>query len=306
MFALELKVQAFASIDSAGRKSYTKGQVLKWDVEYGSMTLDLLLKSLTTELNLGTNQEPTVWFYDKRLNEDCRLVDEVQMVDFFEMYKEEMTCQVVVGVFDREEIFFASLETICVVPPGADAQVEPEAQPEAAGSMPKEPNANEPPINVDDIEPDREPSMFDNPEEYVGINDEGMYGSVPPAPEFAQPSYNANKEPPPKFVNVEAEVDDDDPLEIHVLHDPENPKIAEGEFFPDIKTFRKAIRHFAVKSGFAFAPGVRTAKARFIAKCAAKGCPWRIHSSTIWDKKTIHVPSVSSVSIVNKSCFMND
>jgi len=100
MFALEVKVEAFASKDLSGRKSYTKGRVFKLDVEYGSLTLDLLLKHLATELNLCNNQTPTVWFFDKRLNEDARLVDEIQMVDLFEMHKEEMTCQVVVGVFD--------------------------------------------------------------------------------------------------------------------------------------------------------------------------------------------------------------
>jgi hypothetical protein len=138
-----------------------------------------------------------------------------------------------------------------------------------------------------DIEPDREPDHFDNLEEYVGVNDEGMYGSVPPAPQFAQPTNNANinenVEENVEFLNVEVEVDDADPLEVHVLHDPDNPKIVEGELFPDIKSFRKARRHFAVKTRFSFAPGVKTDKSRFIAKCVAEGCSWRIHASTIFD-----------------------
>ena len=120
MFALEVKVEGFAFKDMSGRKSYTKGHVFKWDVEYGSLTLDLLLKSLATELNLSTDQTPTVWFYDKRLMEDARLVDEIQMVDLFEMYKEEMNCQIIVGVFDRAvcgEPKFDALEPLCVVPP---------------------------------------------------------------------------------------------------------------------------------------------------------------------------------------------
>jgi hypothetical protein len=90
-------------------------------------------------------------------------------------------------------------------------------------------------------------------------------------------------------VNVETEVADADPLEVNVLHDPDNPKIAKLELFPDIKTFRKAIRHYAVKTGFEFAAGVKTDTTRFIAKCAAPGCPWRIHASTIFDKKTVQV-----------------
>jgi hypothetical protein len=120
MFALVLKVEGFVYKDSSGRKAYTKGRVFKWDVEYGSLTVDLLLKHLATELNLCTNQTPTVWFFDKRLNDDARLADEIQMVDLFEMYKEEMTCQVVVSVFDSGicvEHEFDALGPLCVVPP---------------------------------------------------------------------------------------------------------------------------------------------------------------------------------------------
>ena len=73
MFALELKFEGFMRKDSSGRKSYTKGRVLKWDVEYGSLTLDLVLIHLATELNLCTNQRAIVWFFDKRMNEDDRL-----------------------------------------------------------------------------------------------------------------------------------------------------------------------------------------------------------------------------------------
>ena len=41
------------------------------------------------------------------------------MVDLFEMHKEEMTCQVIVGVFDSAicvEPEFDALQPICVVP----------------------------------------------------------------------------------------------------------------------------------------------------------------------------------------------
>jgi len=84
-------------------------------------------------------------------------------------------------------------------------------------------------------------------------------------------------------------VDDADHLEVHVLQDPKNPKIVEGQLFTDIIAFRKAIRHYAVKTGFAFAVGYKTDKSRFIARCATEGCPWRIHASTIFDKKTVKV-----------------
>ena len=116
MFAVEVKVQGFATKDSDGRKSYTKGTVIKWDVEFGSLTLELLVSSIANELNVPSNQLPTVWFFDKRLHEDVRLISEIQMVDVFEMYKEEMGCQLVVGLFDNDAEF-DDLQPLCTIPP---------------------------------------------------------------------------------------------------------------------------------------------------------------------------------------------
>jgi len=42
-FSLEIKVEGFPTTDSLGRKSYSKGTMIKWDVEIGSFSLDLLL-----------------------------------------------------------------------------------------------------------------------------------------------------------------------------------------------------------------------------------------------------------------------
>ena len=73
-----------------------------------------------------------------------------------------------------------------------------------------------------------------------------------------------------------------------MIHDPENPKIVKGGLFPDIVAFRKAIRHHAVKIGFEFID-LQTDQTRFIAKCKAEGCPWRIHASRNSYGKTIEV-----------------
>ena len=76
--------------------------------------------------------------------------------------------------------------------------------------------------------------------------------------------------------------------EFNVIHDPEHPNIEKGALFPNIVTFRKAIRHYAVRRGFEFRD-LKTDPTKFIAKCAHKGCPWRIHASTVWDKKIVEV-----------------
>ena len=124
-----------------------------------------------------------------------------------------------------------------------------------------------------------------------------MYILIPPS----QPSMNAQTDSsmPTNDANEnaaaegaippEAEVNDADPNEIRVLHDPENPRIEKGALFPDIITFRKAVRHHTVKTGFEFAPGIKTDPTRFIARCKHPGCPWRIHASRLHDQKTIQV-----------------
>jgi hypothetical protein len=73
------------------------------------------------------------------------------------------------------------------------------------------------------------------------------------------------------------------PNEIRVLHDPENIKIEKGALFPDIITFRKAVRHYTVKTCFELAPSIKTDPTRYIARCKHPGCPWHIHASRIHD-----------------------
>jgi len=43
-------VERFLTVDSMGRKVYCEGRVIKWDVEIGSFSIDLLMKSLENEI----------------------------------------------------------------------------------------------------------------------------------------------------------------------------------------------------------------------------------------------------------------
>ncbi|CAA0811236.1 Unknown protein [Striga hermonthica] len=186
---------------------------------------------------------------------------------------------------------FQSLEPICVVPPDANQDPQPNLTNHAEEPNPVSPSAQPDGGAEPELEPDREPDMFDNEEEYVGVDDEAMYMPVPP--QYTNNVQASNHIPPEPFVNVvaiddETEVDDADPQEVHVIYDPQNPNIVKGARFPDIISFRKAIRHYAVKKGFEFA-NLQTDPSRFIAKCKAEGCPWRIHASRIFDGKTIEI-----------------
>ena len=151
-------VEGFHTVDSVGKKIYSKGRVIKWDVEFGSFTVEMLLKSLESEVKWGANQSPTIWFFDKSLGEDVRLTEEWQMLELFEMYKAEVCCHLIVGIIEnskiKEVVLTEELEPLCMVPPddwvpanqtGASASKVADSQRTAA----KE---------VDAIEPD----LFDN------------------------------------------------------------------------------------------------------------------------------------------------
>ena len=130
------------------------------------------------------------------------------MNDMFEMYKDQMSCQIVAGVFDKSMCpvdEFAALEPLCVIPPDICTD----------NPNPTDSNVNQPTSKADDapevpmeaevdpeLEPNREPDIFDNPEEYVGYDDEGMYMPIPPTqpPSSSQPHSNS---PPPYSHNAE-------------------------------------------------------------------------------------------------------
>lgn len=304
MFALEINVAAFVTTDSHGTKTYTNDTVLKWEMEIGSLSLDLLMTSLSKELKWGSNQSASVWFFDKRIGEEVKLDNEIQMIDMFDMYKSELSCTIIVGIFDKVvvdhaiEHEFDDLEPLCVLPPDAPIHAAPnehESNLTGAGVSASEvavetevPTAKEADASVPDI--------FDNEEEYVGVNDEHIYMPPLPAQEPTQPSQPAHAEVPcppansdgPSIVNAEPEINDADPEALHVHHDPENPRIEKGALFPDIISFRKAVRHYAIVKGFKFAD-LKTDTTRFIAKCAHPSCPWRIHASRVQGKRTIEV-----------------
>ena len=93
--------------------------MIKWNVEIGSFSLDLLRESLRNEVKCASNQSASVWFFDKNVQEDVRLVSDIQMIDLFDMYRSEMCCRVLVGVFDNavsDAHEYELLEPLCVIP----------------------------------------------------------------------------------------------------------------------------------------------------------------------------------------------
>ena len=89
------------------------------------------------------------------------------------------------------------------------------------------------------------------------------------------------------LIQQEEEVTDM-PIQYNVATDPYNADIKVGALFPDIVTFRKAIRHHVVVKDFEIAK-VRTDSTRFMANCSYPSCPWRIHASRLRDQQVVMV-----------------
>jgi len=290
-FTVDVRVEGFVTVEEDGRKSYTRGFSLSWIVDPDCFSMDFIRQSLARSITWGKDQSVVVWFFDKAKGEDCKLSDDIQIRLLFEMYERENKFSLLIGVYDNSKIFEIDGEPniyvpICVVPPdpiaGKAASATGVAVSEVAAT--KEADATEP------------ENPFDNDEEYVGVNDEHIYEEyVPPAPPTQAPNLDeaatsSHFDVPfeSNDISAEAEINDEDPEAVNVLHDPENPVIAKGVLFPDIITFRKAVRHYAIKTGFAF-KNLKTDPTRFIASCAHEGCPWRIHASRLPDGCTIKV-----------------
>jgi hypothetical protein len=221
------------------------------------------------------------------------------MVELFAMYQQEMCCQFIVGVFDKEvcsEPEFDDLAALCMIPSDdpminkypKHSHVSNENPTVANQSTAPNGATTQPIANDANVEGERKPDMFNNEEEYVGVDDKHICTSVPCAQtNFADNVADVDDDVADDVnaeggVPLEAQVNDADPQEIHVVHDPKNPNIVKEALFPDIvsfrkavryyASFRKAVRHYAMIRGFELAD-IKTDPTRFIAKCKAEGCP---------------------------------
>lgn len=57
-------------------------------------------------------------------------------------------------------------------------------------------------------------------------------------------------------------------------------ELSVGQEFPDVKSCRRALRDTAIALHFEVQT-IKSDKTRFTAKCAAEGCPWRIHAAKL-------------------------
>jgi hypothetical protein len=68
-------------------------------------------------------------------------------------------------------------------------------------------------------------------------------------------------------------------------------QLAVGQEFPDVMSCRRAIRSTAIACHFEIQT-VKSDKTRFTAKCAAEGCPWRIHAAKLAGVPTFSIRTI--------------
>ncbi|XP_048545609.1 uncharacterized protein LOC125524614 isoform X1 [Triticum urartu] len=231
-----------------------------------------MMSDLAGVLKFGVNQRAHVWYSDRSKHESVCLNHESQLPAMFDMHLLERFIELVVKV---SNILAQNGQTI----QNESAQNDPSAvAQDISQDNLTQPNSET--EYTDDIDP------FDLPEEYVGVDDEHIYDFEPKIVNVPVVQMLDDDEPAVdghiREVAIDDDDDDDDPSELIITHNPQDPVIEEKALFPDMVTFRKAIRHYAIKKDFEFG-NLRTDKTRFIANCSHESCRWRIHASRLQD-----------------------
>lgn len=99
LYTVDITVEGFLSIDSDGKKKYTKSFNRNWIIDSKSITMDFLVATLRSEISWGRGQKIVFWVYDKRSGEDVQLDSESQIIDVIEMYKPEKRFMLLAFVF---------------------------------------------------------------------------------------------------------------------------------------------------------------------------------------------------------------
>ncbi|KAG0496064.1 hypothetical protein HPP92_000755 [Vanilla planifolia] len=71
-----------------------------------------------------------------------------------------------------------------------------------------------------------------------------------------------------------------------------NHELHVGQEFPDVMSCRRALRNAAIACHFEIQT-VKSDKTRFTAKCAAEGCPWRIHAARLPGVPTFTIRTIN-------------
>jgi hypothetical protein len=84
-----------------GRKSYVKGETIRWNVNSDDFTIDVFTDGLSVEFRVGRDESFAVWYFNVIMAQDVRLTENDQFHVMFEMYKVERRLELAIVVLDN-------------------------------------------------------------------------------------------------------------------------------------------------------------------------------------------------------------
>ncbi|KAM0854691.1 hypothetical protein ACQ4PT_050281 [Festuca glaucescens] len=251
-------------------------------------------EELDQEIKHGLNQKLLITFWDKVSHSFEEINLDTSLLTVIDMYWDERRLPIMVSIVCKGD----SNTSACVpqlTAPLNQRDKQQQQQPtdnehDSAHSEHASSSSEEPPV-LDD--------WVDAEVEYVGVDDECEYK------ELLSDSDDSNLDDghdADESFHDDLFVDDTVGCEtiVHVT-DFENPKIEVGVTFEDGKSFKKAIRQYAVKGEYEIAAPYSEAT-RYRGYCKAKRCKWRT-----WQiKKMPREHNCGSIGTVDKNCMENN
>jgi hypothetical protein len=213
-FIVDIKIEGFFNKQNDGRRIYVKGKTLKWVIDSNRFSLCELIHNLSEEICWGSCQTPKIWMFDRNEGKDVGVVSESQISEIFRMYQNERIFLFIIVICDLDG------SSKCTSSLEQPEQFDVEMEEVLYGS---------------DVEMDFSNEIVNHDIENVIVSEED---NVLEEPIIDDVEGNVHEEP---------RIDDIVQCEANLVFDPENPKIKVNALFSDVDTFRKALRHFAIK-----------------------------------------------------------
>lgn len=275
---IDVRVCAYAEVGDDGAKNWhsTRNALKVLDRDF--VNFKDFSEELDEEIKHGLNQKLLITFWDKISNSFAEINHDTSLLTAIDMYWDERRLPIMVYVVCKGDIS----TTVC-----GPHLAAPLNQTDKQQQQKPTDNENDSIHSEHESSSSEEPPVFDDwvdaDVEYVGVDDECVYKEL--LSDSDECILDDGHDSDDSFQD-DLVVDDMVGCEtiVHVT-DFENPKIEVGVTFEDGKSFKKAIRQYAVKGEYEIAAPYSEAT-RYRGHCKAKRCKWRIHASQLSDGRT--------------------
>lgn len=315
-YRLVIRMSSYTSRLDNSTVQYYESKRLKHVVDKDEVSLVVISDLLREEFKWGSKQFLSCFFWDKCTASLRNIRTDGALIDAFDMYFVERAIQINVNVLDigpdwngewllgmplaPSQSSIISQEAVSVVENPSEEPQHKETmqlvpytlgQCDASTSQSdgkkkavsakekkkdKKKGKKEEEKEKEKKEEKTDPNM--NDEDYVGVDDEGIYGVCNEPVHIAAGSEGNNKE---QEVVVNP----------NLVVDLKKPTMKVGATFPDQASFKRAIRDYAILSAFEFDIDYSDTT-KFGASCSDADCKWRIHASKIQDGHSFQVFSI--------------